>query len=239
MKKILLALLIVALTSFVVLIPGIMGIAGSKTTFERTYGGAGTDGGIALQTSDGGYLLAGSTNSFGAGGFDAWVLKLDSTGTITWQKTYGGTGDESGTIRQTSDGGYILAGFTKSFGAGGSDAWLLKLTSTGTITWQKTYGGTGDDFAASVQQTSDGGYVVGGFTASFGAGGQDFWVLKVDSGGSITPACSLGVKSSGTSAMSTATTTSTTGSVSAFTPTVTSTSVTGTAATGVSLTVQC
>ncbi len=105
---------------------------------QNIYAGSGDD---ALtwgqQTSDGGFVAAGFTNSFGAGSYDAWVVKLDSTGGVTWQKTYGGTGFDrvggSQGIQQTSDGGYIVAGQIQSFGAGGFDFWVLKLTSTGTV----------------------------------------------------------------------------------------------------------
>ena len=84
---------------------------------------------------------------------------------MDWQKTYGGTGDDyANSIQQTSDGGYIVAGSTNSFGAGNYDSWILKLGTDGTVDWQKTYGGTGDDYANSIQQTSDGGYIVAGTT---------------------------------------------------------------------------
>jgi uncharacterized delta-60 repeat protein len=152
-----------------------------------TYGGLGNDGAKATQqTQDGGYIVAGETSSFGAGSSDIWILKLTSTGTITWQRTYGGTGaDNVRSIQQTTDGGYIVAGYTSSFGAGSSDIWILKLTSTGTITWQRTYGGTGMDLGQSIQQTTDGGYIVAGWTNSFGNGGVDYWVLKLTSTGGI------------------------------------------------------
>jgi len=155
--------------------------------WQHTYGGAGDDYAICIQqTGDGGYIVAGGTDSFGAGGYDAWILKLDSAGNIDWQYTYGGTGgDFPNCIKQTSDGGYIVAGDTDSFGAGGYDAWILKLDSTGNIEWGNTQGGTGDDYASSIQQTSDGGYIVVGDTDSFGAGGSDFWVVKLNSDGSI------------------------------------------------------
>ena len=138
------------------------------------------------QTSDGGYIVAGSTESFGAGGIDFWVLKLTSTGEIEWQRTYGGIyWDETYSIQQTSDGGYIVAGFTLSFGAGDDDSWILKLNSAGAIEWQHTYGGSKDDKFRSIQQTSDGGYIVAGDTASFGYGAGDIWVLKLFSTGEI------------------------------------------------------
>ena len=155
--------------------------------WQKTYGGSGIDVAHSIQqTSDGGYIVAGSTNSFGAGGYDIWVLKLNSDGTVAWQKTYGGaSSDGASSIRQTSDGGYIVAGGTNSFGAGEGDIWVLKLNSDGTVAWQKTYGGAGDDLAFSIQQTSDGGYIVAGRTYSFGAGERDFWVLKLNSDGTV------------------------------------------------------
>jgi len=138
------------------------------------------------QTSDGGYIVAGATESFGAGDQDFWVLKLDSDGTVSWQKTYGGTKcDEAHSIQVTTDGGYIVVGNTESFDAGDVDFWVLKLNSDGTITWQKRYGGPRNDSASSIQQSRDGGYVVAGYTASFAAHNYDFWVLKVNSDGTV------------------------------------------------------
>ena len=153
----------------------------------KTYGGAGNDKASAVQqTTDAGYILAGSTDSFGAGSLDIWVLKLDISGNIEWQKTYGGSGDdEASSIQQTVDGGYIVAGYTTSFGAGKKDVWILKLDKDGNVQWQNTYGGTEDDEAFSIQQTADGGYVVAGYTSSFGAGEMDVWVLKLHNDGQV------------------------------------------------------
>jgi uncharacterized delta-60 repeat protein len=155
--------------------------------WARTYGDTGDEQyPVAIQTSDGGYIVAGATDSFGAGGYDVWVIKLDSDGAVEWQYAYGGTGnEEANSIQQTSDGGYIVAGDTNSFGAGGWDAWIVKLDSDGAVEWQYTYGGTGSDSANSIQQTSDGGYIVAGYTYSFGAGNNDVWVLKLDSDGAV------------------------------------------------------
>jgi uncharacterized delta-60 repeat protein len=154
--------------------------------WQKTYGGPGNDGAYSIrQTADGGYIVAGETTSFGAGNFDMWVLKLDQNGNIQWQKTYGGPyGDRAYSIRQTADGGYIVSG-EYSFGAGYVDIWVLKLDSNGNVQWQKTYGGPDWDTAYSIQQTSDGGYIVAGWTASFGAGVSDLWVLKLDPNGNI------------------------------------------------------
>jgi uncharacterized delta-60 repeat protein len=155
--------------------------------WQKTYGGGDYDKAYSIQqTNDGGYIVLGNTESFGAGGQDIWVLKLSSEGDIEWQKTYGGSdADEAHSILQTSDGGYIVAGYTNSFGAGWYDFWVLKFSSDGDIEWQKAYGGSSDDIAHSIQQTSDGRYIVVGETNSFGAGGVDIWILKLSSGGDV------------------------------------------------------
>jgi uncharacterized delta-60 repeat protein len=160
--------------------------------WQKTYGGRADDQPHSIQqTSDGGYVVAGWTSSFGAGDWDFWVLKLRENGTVQWQKTYGGREwDEARSIRRTLDGGYVVAGGTDSFGAGRSDFWVLKLDGNGTIQWQRTYGERADDDAMSIRQTSDGGYVVAGWTESFGAGNGDLWILKLDKDGNI-PGCSL------------------------------------------------
>src|SRR3989338_3671915 len=157
--------------------------------WAATYGGGDSEHASSIQqTRDGGYIVAGETRSFGAGEPDAWVLKppnvwvlkLTPDGAVDWQKTYGGTDqDEAHSIQQTRDGGYIVAGSTWSFGAGGEDIWVLKLRPDGTVEWQKTYGGGNWDGAYSVHETSDGGYIVAGDTSSFGNGGPAVWVLKL------------------------------------------------------------
>jgi hypothetical protein len=155
--------------------------------WQRTYGGSSSDYGYGIQqTSDGGYIVAAETYSFGAGGADLWILKLSSTGAIDWQRTYGGIDlDWDPIIQQTSDGGYIVVAHTLSFGAGYYDIWVLKLSSTGEIDWQRTYGGSSSDYAWWVQQTSDGGYIIAAETYSFGAGKDDAWILKLSSTGAI------------------------------------------------------
>ncbi|MFC2167084.1 CFI-box-CTERM domain-containing protein [Acidobacteriota bacterium] len=155
--------------------------------WSKTYGGTMYDQAESIrQTVDGGYIVAGQTESFGAGGYDIWILKLASDGRIEWQKTYGGSESEgANSIRQTNEGGYIVAGQTLSFGAGFLDIWILKISSVGDIEWQKTCGGSQSDVASSVQQTFDGGYVIAGETTSFGAGNKEFWILKLDILGDI------------------------------------------------------
>jgi predicted secreted protein len=134
-----------------------------------------------IQTSDGGYALAGSTQSFGAGSWDFWLVKTDAAGNAQWNRTYGGTSDdEAYALVQTVDGGYALAGYTGSIGAGYYDFWLVKTDASGNEQWNKTYGGTGDDDASALVQTGDGGYALAGRTESFGAGNYDFWLVKTD-----------------------------------------------------------
>jgi hypothetical protein len=154
--------------------------------WQKAYGGTDIDEAYSVQqTKDGGFITVGDTRSFSAGFTDFWIIKLDSAGTIQWEKVYGGsTGyDSAYSIQQTDDEGYIVAGYTSSFDVGGGDAWIIKLGSDGTISWQKTYGGSSSDYAYSIQQTNDGGYIVAGITASFGA--EDIWVIKLDNNGVI------------------------------------------------------
>ena len=157
-----------------------------------------------IQTSDGGYAIAGYTESFGAGDKDFLVIKLNSNYSLAWARTFGGAGhDRAESIVQTSDGGYAIAGYTGSFGAGGDDFLVIKVNSGGSLVWARTFGGTGDEWAESIIQTSDGGYAVAGYTGSFGASNRDFVVLKIDQNGNY-PGCVYSCSpTSGTPSMST------------------------------------
>ncbi len=155
-------------------------------TWQKTYGGTGSDSTASItQTSDGDYIVAGQTDSSGQGGSDAWLLKLDANGGVTWQKTYGGgQADVFNSVLEVT-GGYLAAGMTQSFGSGGSDAWLVKMDTGGTVVWQKTYGEGDQDSASAIRRTPDNGYVMVGSTFDYGDGSEDVWLLKLDVTGTI------------------------------------------------------
>lgn len=154
-------------------------------TFERTYGGADSEEGVEVeQTMDGGYIITGSTRSFGAGEYDVYLIKTDSLGDTLWTKTYGGTNwDKGQSVQQTLDGGYIITGWTQSFGSGVVDAYLIKTDTLGDTLWTKVYGGPNIDEGYSVRQTMDGGYIITGRTTSYGAGDYDVYLLKTNASG--------------------------------------------------------
>ena len=151
----------------------------------KTFGGSRSDGACSVQqTSDGGYIIAGWTASFGAGARDVYLIKTDSAGNKEWERTFGGTGTDLGwSVQQTSDGGYIVAGYTASFGNGLDDMYVIRTDSLGTEIWSKTFGGNEGDQAYSVDQTADGGYVVAGYAQSFGAVYEDVYIVKTDADG--------------------------------------------------------
>jgi len=155
--------------------------------WTKTFGGFDIDDGYSVQqTTDGGYIVAGSTGSFGAGFGDVYLIKTDPNGDTLWTKTFGGSDYERGNfIQQTADGGYILAGFTYGFGAGNEDVYLIKTNASGNLLWTKTFGGTGGDIATSVHQTTDGGYIISGYTNSFGAGNTDAFLIKASATGNL------------------------------------------------------
>lgn len=173
--------------------------------WQKTYGGSQYEELTSMRnTKDGGCIMAGCTLSNDGdvtgnkGVTDAWVVKLNSYGAIEWQKTYGGSREDYfQSIKQTSDGGYILAGYTKSNDGdvtdfkGSSDWWIVKINSSGTIEWQKTYGGSGDDLANNITITSDGGYIISGVSLSIdgdlsdNSGLTGSWIIKINTTGSI------------------------------------------------------
>jgi len=158
--------------------------ASGDTLWTRTYGGTNDDRGSSVQqTLDGGYIIAGFTCSFGAGSNDIYLVKTNASGDTLWTRTYGGTNDDYGLyVQQTPDSGYILTGYTRSFGAGNCDVYLIKTNVQGDTVWTRTYGGTSHDYSYSVQQTSDGGYIIAGITDSLG-NGYDVLLIKTDADG--------------------------------------------------------
>ncbi len=166
--------------------------------WARTYGGTKGEWSYSIiQTSDGGYALTGLTWSFGSGNDDFLVIKLSSDGNLEWARTYGGTSyDNAWSIIQTGDNGFVVTGYTESFGAGNGDILVLKLASDGSLSWARTFGGTGQDWSRSIIQTTDGGFAVAGRTPSFGAGDSDFFVLKLSSDGNLEWARTYGGTSS-------------------------------------------
>lgn len=118
-------------------------------------------------------------------------MKLDTIGNEAWVRSFNGSMDDNlFAAQQTSDGGYVAAGYTKSSGAGGYDVWVVKVDANGSPDWEKTYGTLADEEAYSIQQTSDGGYILAGGFNMFGATPSDMWVLKLDANGNCTgPGC--------------------------------------------------
>jgi len=153
----------------------------------KTFGGEADEYGSSVQqTSDGGYIVFGITESFGAGSRDMWLIKTDSSGNKIWDKTYGGeNSDQTSFGQQTNDGGYIVVGSTRSFDVGNSDIWLVKTDDEGNLIWDKSFGGVEYEASSEVWQTSDGGYVIFGYTDSFGAGSRDMWLIKTDADGNM------------------------------------------------------
>jgi len=156
-----------------------------KEEWNKTYGGVGEDWCYDVQqTNDGGYILVGYTTSQGSGNADIWLLKTDTNGTMEWNKTFGGfTTDKGYSVQQTIDGGFILVGKTFSYGYGSCDAWLIKIDQNGNEQWNKTYGNVQVDAGSSVRQTSDSGYIITGYTESYGHGDLDVWLIKTNESG--------------------------------------------------------
>ncbi len=162
-----------------------LGLTSYIPSWNRTYGGASWDcGRSVVLAGDGGYMIAGTTGSYGSGNYDVFLAKTDANGVMLWNKTYGGELNEFGfSVVQTVDEGYVITGEVWSFGAGAADMFLVKTDANGNMQWNKTYGGTGDDLGFSVIRTNDGGYAITGSTKSYGAGDADSWLVKTDADG--------------------------------------------------------
>ena len=155
------------------------------TLWTRTYGGTGEDYAFsARQTADSGFIICGTTYSYGAGQSDIYLVKTNAAGDTQWTRTFGGAEAEHGhSVIQTADSGYVVCGITRSFGAGDADIWLIRTDAGGDTLWTRTFGGDTADLGHSVAQTADHGFILCGQTASFGAGNYDAWLIKTDSTG--------------------------------------------------------
>jgi hypothetical protein len=156
------------------------GISGD-TLWARTYGGSQDEWGNSIQvTSDGGYIITGGTNSFGLN-YQVLLIKTNAIGDTIWTRTYGGSGDDFGqSLLITTNGAFVIAGVTDSYGAGARDIYLIKTDSLGNTLWTTTFGGLDHDTGVSIHETFDGGYIITGYTKSFGAGSHDVWLLKTE-----------------------------------------------------------
>jgi len=171
-----------------------------QVEWQKSLGGSLAENAYSIkQTSDGGYVIAGNAGSSdgdvaggNASGFDGWIVKLSSSGSVQWQKTFGYSFSTEilYSIEQTSDGGYIATGYTEH-GTNNASFWIIKCSSTGTLEWEKLYGGSNDDRANSIHQTTDGGYIVAGRTfsndedVSGNHGDYDWWVIKLNHSGNL------------------------------------------------------
>lgn len=158
------------------------------TTWTRRLRSEGNDYGYGVcASSDGGYVVTGFTNGLGAGEMDVLLVKTSATGSVLWSRTYGGSRtDQAFGVQQTSDGGFIVGGFTTdNYVATGADFLLLKTDASGNLSWARAYGGEAGEHAFAVCQTSDGGFALVGGTTSYGAGGDDIWLVKTDAAGTL------------------------------------------------------
>jgi hypothetical protein len=153
------------------------------TLWTKTFSRANYDGSVSIQqTQDSGLIIAGYTGG-DSEHWDVYFIRTNSSGDTLWTRTYGGTKEDEGySTQQTSDGGFIIAGRTFSFGMGtpdSSNVYLIRTNSSGDTLWTKTFGGVGTDYGYSVQQTSDGGFIIVGYTTSFGAGNGDVYLIRL------------------------------------------------------------
>jgi len=171
--------------SFVLLVFVPTAFCQTTKMWDYAYGGSNTEEAFSVvETDDGGYVVAGLTRSFGAGNTDVWLFKIDSSGNMIWNHTYGGPlNDRSWDMVQTNDGGFAIGGYIFSL-EHGTDTLLIKTDSNGNMQWNKTIGGGGVDYCFSLVQTSDGGFALAGETTSWGAG-DDFWLVKTNAYGDV------------------------------------------------------
>jgi len=158
----------------------------SQTSFQKVFGGPNgeTASGI-VQTSDGGYIIAGSTWSYGSGAGDFYLIKTDFLGQYQWMKTYGTASDERATcVNKTSDGGYVMCGSTDN-GTGNLDIYAVKTDASGNLQWSNTFGGANTELAFSIQELANGNYILTGYTNTYTNGGNDVYLLNLTSVGAL------------------------------------------------------
>jgi len=156
--------------------------ADGDSLWSRTFGGSGEDGAACVQlTADGGYLIAGYSESFsGMGNTQAWLIKTDGDGDSLWSRV-SSQHTSASWAEPTLDGGYVVVGWINE--SDNKDVWLAKFSASGDSLWSHSYGGPEEDGAFNVRRTADGGYILAGYTLSYGAGGTDWWLLKTDGNG--------------------------------------------------------
>ena len=163
-------------------------VALAQSTFQKTYGGYDLDIGFSVQqTADEGYIVTGTTKSFPEAQGGIYLIRTNVFGDTMWTRTYGGMNDweDASSVQQTSDGGFIFTGGAASFGNGGEDVYVVKVAGNGSLEWSETIGGNSDDRGNRIEQTVDSNYIIIGQTASFGGGGSDIYLIKLDSAGNI------------------------------------------------------
>ncbi|MBN1983827.1 MAG: hypothetical protein JW795_19990, partial [Chitinivibrionales bacterium] len=158
--------------------------AEGNTLWDRAYGGSGDDDGYSIiNTFDGGFVIAGNTDSYGNGGPDAYVIKINAIGDTLWSRTFGGSNyDEAYDIIQTADSGFVFCGYSESYGIGGKALYLVRLNSHGQKMWSKDYGGCADDIGRSIRTVSNEGFIITGNTSSFGSQKQ-VYLVRIDTNG--------------------------------------------------------
>jgi hypothetical protein len=157
--------------------------------WNKEFGGNGLDMGFCVQqTIDNGFIIFGTTGSFGAGETDVWLIKTDTNGNMQWNKTFGGANlDQGNSGQQTNDGGYVIIGITKSFVSEKNDYWIIKTDVDGNEIWNVTVGGIGWDVGLDIQQTNDGGFILTGIkdVSPTGSHQVDVGLEKIDSNGNL------------------------------------------------------